>query len=341
MRVRYFMKEERRNFYRSLYAQPDAPLTVIQVNYRILKLKIRMCPDQDYAELRSNALKMAMAVLNDPLKRAVYDRDLRKRYPIRMLSLGSFASGIVKDIPDCTESRTNRRNYYRVLQIQPDAPAEIVIASYQALLQYPYQNVDLLGEAYAVLANPAARMRYDAYLAGKWKYSEKTLIPVGKIGRTGRPDCGSDTTSPVVEESGATLSYCVFCHAAYTEQVGPYQQHACLECGSPLPVPAETFLEPKHRTNIRISMHGEFQYYQFWPDLPSKGIIQDLSPRGTRFLAETSLSLNDVIKIDAPNFRAVAEVVHQHRIQAFISVGACFLTVKFEQERGSFLAVRV
>ncbi|SER06815.1 hypothetical protein SAMN05421690_100749 [Nitrosomonas sp. Nm51] len=333
--------KERRNYYRSLYAQPDAPLTVIQVNYHMLMLKLRVRQDHDYVELQADFLKTAMAVLNDPLKRAVYDRQLQRRYPMKMLSLGSFASGIVDSMTDSAMTQTNRRNYYRVLQIQPDAPAEIITGSYQALLHYPYQNVDLLKEAHAVLANPAARLRYDAYLAGKWRYSEKTLMPVNKMKHGGHPDGIGHSVPSAADDSKKALSFCMFCHTAYAKQTGPYQQHACLECGSPLPVTAEASFEQKHRTNIRINMHGKFEYYLFWPDMPSKGIIQDLSPRGTRFFAETPLNLHDVIKIDAPNFRAVAEVIHQRRIQPFVSVGACFLTVKFEQERGSFLAVDI
>ncbi|MCB1949758.1 molecular chaperone DnaJ [Nitrosomonas sp.] len=333
--------KERRNFYRSLYAQPDAPLTVIQVNYRILMLKLRMHPDHDYVELQAGYLKAAMTILNDPLKRAIYDRQLQKRYSIRVLSLGSFASGIVKSVSDCAMTQTNRRNYYRVLQIQPDAPAEIITGSYQALLHYPFQNIDLLGEAYTVLANPAARLRYDAYLAGKWEYSEKSLMPVDQVKHPGYPNDALDVVPTAVDGARMALSHCIFCHAAYAKQTGPYQQHACLECGSPLPESTETSFEQKHRTNIRIHMRGKFEYYLFWPDTPSEGILQDLSPRGTRFFAETTLDLHEVIKIDAPNFRAVAKVIHLHQIQPFVSVGARFLTVKFEQERGGFLAVHV
>jgi len=60
----------------------------------------------------------------------------------------------------------NRRNYYRILHIQPDAPVEIIKASYRTLMQKLAQHPDLGGdhwnsalinEAKAVLTDPAER----------------------------------------------------------------------------------------------------------------------------------------------------------------------------------------
>jgi len=57
-------------------------------------------------------------------------------------------------------SRENRRNFYRVLQVQSDAPAEVIKASYRTLTQklrhHPdlgddEWNVAIINEAYAVL----------------------------------------------------------------------------------------------------------------------------------------------------------------------------------------------
>ena len=52
-------------------------------------------------------------------------------------------------------------------------------------------------------------------------------------------------------------------------------------------------------------------FYLFWPGKPCQGNCQDLSPTGLRFMTEEALDSNDVIKIDAPSFQAVAEVTHQ------------------------------
>ena len=56
----------------------------------------------------------------------------------------------------------NRRNYYRVLQVQPDAPAEVIKASYRTLMQklkhHPdlggdQWNASIINQAYSVLSD--------------------------------------------------------------------------------------------------------------------------------------------------------------------------------------------
>ncbi|MDR4516422.1 MAG: molecular chaperone DnaJ [Nitrosomonas sp.] len=335
--------KERRNLYRTLYVQPDAPLSVINASHRVLIQKLKLHPDQGYADLQAGLLNTAYTVLQDPLNRADYDRQLQKRLPIKKLSLGFFAMGSVKRFTGRSARmfNVNRRNYYRVLQVQPDAPVEVIIASYRVLLDYPYQNTDLLEESYMVLVNPVLRARYDALLSGGLAVSQKKLIPVGEIDIGPKTGVVRNASCAVDEDSTEGLSYCIFCQTPYTRQQSPYQNNACIECASPLPVPADEQFEQKRRTNIRISAQGEFNFYLFWPDEPYEGVLQDISPRGVRFLADVPLEPYDIIKIDASNFKAVAEVAHKQFEANHTSIGVRFLTFKFEQECGNFLAVCV
>ncbi|GJL74165.1 PilZ domain-containing protein [Nitrosomonas sp.] len=333
--------EERRNLYRTLYAQPDAPLTVIKVNHRVLMQKLKLHPDQSLADLQASLLNTAYAVLQDPLKRAVYDRRLQKRYSIRKLSLGPFAAGTVKSFPGRSGkvARKNRRNYYRILQVQPDAPVAVIIASYHALTKYPYQDLDLLDDAYSVIVNPVVRSRYDALLAGNLLSPPKNLLPVNEHANDFKPVVSDEVALYSGLNAATTQHYCIFCHTPYTEQLSLYQNDICLECASPLPVAINEPVEQTHRALMRISVQGEFKFYLFWPDVSYDGIFQDLSPIGMRFLTDALLDVYDVLKIDAPNFQAVVEVVHKQSEEAHTSVGVRFLTIKFEQERGNFLTV--
>ena len=335
--------KERRNLYRTLYVQPDAPLSVIKASHRVLIQKLKLHPDQSYADLQAGLLNTAYTVLQDPLKRADYDRQLQKRLPIKKLSLGSFATGSIKSFAGRSTRmfNANRRNYYRVLQIQPDAPVEIIIASYRVLLDYPYQDIELLEESYTVLANPAIRARYDALLSGGLIVSQKKMIPAEKSDSDFKKGDDRSASSVVDANSAGRLSYCIFCHTAYTRQQNPYQNNVCIECASPLPVSADEQFEQKRRTNIRINTKGEFNFYLFWPDKPYEGILQDISPRGVRFLADAPLEPYDIIKIDASNFKAVAEVAHKQSVTNNTSIGVRFLTFKFEQQCGNFLTASV
>jgi curved DNA-binding protein CbpA len=67
----------------------------------------------------------------------------------------------------------NKRNYYRVLQVQHDAPFEIIRASYRTLMKelkcHPdlggeHFNAYLINEAYETLSNSVKRAEYDKKL---------------------------------------------------------------------------------------------------------------------------------------------------------------------------------
>lgn len=334
---------ERRNFYRLLNAQPDAPLAVIKTSHRVSMQKLQRYADQHLADEQACLLNTAISVLQDPIKRAIYDHRLRNRYSIRQLSLGRFASGTVKPFYGLTGTTpaTNRRNYYRILQIQPDASMAIIIASYSVLLKYPLQDIDLLQEAFAVLANPVIRMRYDMLLGGKKATESTELIPLnyygGSVPETEMPTQAVQLYARYNPDK--PLQHCIFCYTPYSSQLTAYQHDQCLECSSPLPSDQHDAETPKHRLHRRIQAAGSIAIYLFWPESPYQGILQDISPKGTRFLTETQLDLKDIIKIDAPGFKAVAEIAHTQPIEGkTVSIGARFLTIKFAQERGNFIA---
>lgn len=78
--------------------------------------------------------------------------------------------------------RSNKRNYYRILHVQPDASLAVIRASYRTLLQtlraHPdlggdHWNAALINEAYATLRHPARRRKYDADLLSR--YDVQTL----------------------------------------------------------------------------------------------------------------------------------------------------------------------
>jgi curved DNA-binding protein CbpA len=67
----------------------------------------------------------------------------------------------------------NRRNYYRILQVQPDAPHEIIRASYRTLMKelkaHPdfggeHSSAYLINEAYETLSDRGKRAEYDKKL---------------------------------------------------------------------------------------------------------------------------------------------------------------------------------
>ena len=334
---------ERRNFYRILYVQPDASMAVIRENYRMLMQKLKTNPSLSSSNWNVSLLDTAYNTLRDPLKRAVYDHELLKRYHIKTLSQGAFSPNTDVEAEKQKNERAtklNQRNHYRILQIQPDAPMAVITASYQTLKKNPSQDIALLDEAYRVLSDPAARREYDALFIAS-NFSHAAEQPAQTNTDLVRFLDVKNTLQLAVEPYRAAIThYCSFCKTPYMPQTNAYQNESCLECASPLFALQHEDLEPSRRTIMRINIRGEFMFYLFWPSEPCQALFQDLSPMGVRFFTQQPTDLQDIIKIDAPNFQAVAEVTHQHNESTGISVGTRFIAVKFEQRRGNFITVQ-
>ncbi|MFK8019196.1 MAG: DnaJ domain-containing protein [Pseudomonadales bacterium] len=72
--------KNKRNFYRILHVQPDAPVELIRMSYRTIMQKLKKHPDLGGDEWDAAVINEAYSVLCDPKMRAVYDeRLLRER----------------------------------------------------------------------------------------------------------------------------------------------------------------------------------------------------------------------------------------------------------------------
>ena len=69
--------------------------------------------------------------------------------------------------------KSNKRNYYCILYVQPDAPMEVVQASYRTIMQklkaHPdlggdHWNASVINEAFETLSDPDKRRAYDKLL---------------------------------------------------------------------------------------------------------------------------------------------------------------------------------
>ncbi|MBQ0961693.1 J domain-containing protein, partial [Ideonella sp. 4Y11] len=72
------MSRERRNLYRILHVQPEAPPEVIKAAWRALMSTLRAHPDLGGDPETAARLNAAYEVLSDPVRRAAYDRGLKR-----------------------------------------------------------------------------------------------------------------------------------------------------------------------------------------------------------------------------------------------------------------------
>ena len=71
------MAQERRNLYRILHVQPEAPLEVIRASYRTLMSTLRAHPDLGGDPEAAAQINAAYAILADPERRRAYDLSLK------------------------------------------------------------------------------------------------------------------------------------------------------------------------------------------------------------------------------------------------------------------------
>ena len=225
----------------------------------------------------------------------------------------------------------NRRNYYRLLQVQPDAPIEIIRSSFRTLMRDLKQHPDLGGstgnatlliEAYETLSDPMRRAAYDETLPAR--FNRKT------------------THSPSSEKIQTTGDTCLLCGKPLSRkiEIGGH----CPKCGIPL-------LNSTHKTSHhstkrsldRIKKNEKISYWSTWPQKPCKARMNDLSPRGMGLLCKEHLAPGTILKISGSKILASAIVTNLREEmkggRRLYLVGVRFLAVDFEENRGNFISV--
>lgn len=221
----------------------------------------------------------------------------------------------------------NRRNFYRVLQVQPDAPVAVIRASYKTLMlelkQHPdlggdLWNAQVLNEAYALLSNSEKRREYDRKL-----FEQYTKKPF--------PD-------PFSGQSPLISIFCPFCKRPMARQPNP--DDSCPSCRSPLQTFVQDPLQASRRVIPRIKRSGKFRYYTTWPQKGRQAELVDLSREGMRFKCEEKLRVGMLVKISSSYLKGVAKIKNVHKIyfqnRTVYSVGAEFVSVTFKEPKGGF-----
>ena len=225
----------------------------------------------------------------------------------------------------------NRRNYYRILQVQPDAPEEIIRACYRTLMRELKQhpdlggdnwNASLLNEAFEILSDKGKRAEYDKLL-----YETYVNKPLPKTASGKKP---------------LFSFFCPFCKRPLSRKAQPGEN--CPTCRSPLHSSdkGEALNRACRRSADRMKKSGIIQYYTSWPQKGREALMLDLSPMGIRMKCSPMLRKNSIIKLSGPFLKAIAEVKNSHRKESMGKiahiVGAQFLSVSFKNPKGSFLS---
>lgn len=246
----------------------------------------------------------------------------------------------------------NRRNYYRLLHVQPDAPLDVIKASYRALMMKMRLHPDLGGDhetaalintAYAVLSDPTGRQQYDQILRERdlLVFPQAHRCSAGSA-RAGSTSLGPGTTPPR-EASPSKQGRCVFCDTQVT--VAIRADRRCPRCASPLAQPHELAASTTERLGRRavprLCRDEPIVFYPHWPHQGYAARLRDLSPAGISFFAQVAVELHQLVKISGATLEGVARVVSSHRAGRQYAVHAQLLTVLFLAPAGTFVSSTV
>jgi hypothetical protein len=219
-------------------------------------------------------------------------------------------------------------DYYRILHVQPDAPAPIIHASYRTLVQralgasHSSDEIALLDTAYAVLGDSQRRAAYD-------------------LARLSGQQSGTDDATGLAGGPGARS--CLFCGAPHELERALELDDECGRCASPLyPAERHRFEYSGQRMLRRVAKsHGITVLVTWPPAAPIDGEMRNLSLNGMSFVSGVRFELNQVVRIECTELRALARVAHVERDAhgaGQFTAGVEFLTLRFRQVRGTFVS---
>jgi hypothetical protein len=229
----------------------------------------------------------------------------------------------------------NRRNYYRILHVQPEAPAQIITASYRTLMSKLKVHPDLGGdtdaaalinEAYAVLSDSAKRARYD---------EQRRKISGGR----GRATAVCEPAPPA---DTAVHAECPFCSAAAPASIKPSTR--CPRCSSPLASPPIRTTHHKEfvgrRTVPRMPRADSATLFCDWQSAGRPVELRDMSLAGVALVTDLPLERGQVIRIVGSFFDVLALVVSVRREGLRRVVHATLRTAHFKRPTGVLLSTK-
>ena len=223
----------------------------------------------------------------------------------------------------------NKRNYYRLLNVQFDAPPAVIKASYRTMMQKMKMHPDLggneeqamlLNEALETLLDEHQRARYDEAL----KQSQPGLFSQRQGSSERKTQCPAESAKPKAPEDTAADNAesldrlkCSFCGnesgVAKRDRHGWSQSARCSRCDAPLSqVKVQPVLVDRDQRQVqRMDFSSSVLVKTAWPNGENVSAeVQDFSTKGARLRLQISVAQGQVMLLSAAYFDAVCIVRH-------------------------------
>ncbi len=216
----------------------------------------------------------------------------------------------------------NRRNYYRILHVQQDAPIEVIKASYRTIMgelgSHPdmggtHSEAIVLNEAYQTLCDSRKRVEYDFLLSLRQKKSHKVFAS-----RKNRSNQSGDKSAPKPPPQTKSKD-------------DDQKQHT-----KPFNLEKRNINRMKQQGNMSFTLPRSVHYHQ--------GELVDLSPQGMQFISKEKIDPASRIKVKCPLLSGSARVTNCREIREgkarTYMICLNFMKVEFNHSSGAFLSVK-
>lgn len=318
----------RRNSYRILRVQPEAPTGFIKLIYRTMMQHLKMHPDLGGDTEQAALLNGAYRNLTNASLRTRENRSIAQQ-GFSWADIGTGPLHAYRAVAKTDRYRnTNRRHYARTLFLQPDAEPVLLHAAKRWLAgrRELVKNTLLVECAHATLTDRTTRERYLALLSS---CSHQDALRQLECEAVAHADLlRSSPNNPPID--GA----CPYC-AAPNNPLGPYRR-LCTRCDSPLGRPPAMDSAVDRRKACRIKRDCQAKIEFGWPAQGVNVTLIDIAPTGVRFRSPVRLHAAEAIRLQIDGVRAVAKLTHSLSSRRGFTYGGQFLSVETDLDTGIF-----
>ncbi|MEM9601435.1 MAG: J domain-containing protein [Pseudomonadota bacterium] len=325
--------DNRRNSYRLLRIQPEAPPALITRIYRTLMQQLRFHPDLGGDTDQASLINQAYRRLMDPTERARENRALVERglFPA---SIGTGpVSTYAAHAATARHGNINRRHYARVLMLQLDAETALLNAARSWAANTPAQarNAALIERAHTTLADPTTRARYLELLAAHSHHGALRALE-----QDTRVHAEAVRAAQAAQEANKAAPACPYC-ALSPLRIPSTPAPRCSRCDSPLTPPPELQDTRRRRQASRLHRPTHATISVGWPPRRTPATVVDMSPVGVSFESASVLHHATVVRLDADGVCAVVELTHGNTTPQGYAYGGRFLSAEFDSDQGTFV----
>jgi DnaJ-class molecular chaperone len=231
--------------------------------------------------------------------------------------------------------------------VQPDAPTEVIKASYRTLMQRLKIHPDLGGdhaeavlvnEAVATLTDPVRRAAYDRSLKRTPEQQRAQQRQASAPGDAPRAAAPPPRQPPRSDDHGAA---CGFCGAPCSIDAAKWSDGVCAACGSTLfrgqkdqPNDASRRAIERVPKNMPMTFRMSTSSHKAWT-----GTTEDVSLNGMRFLSPVEIPVGERLKIEC-GFCSAVGVAKSVRVEGGgrWHCGVEFVRLRIKHERGGLFS---